>query len=330
MSECEIPVSQLLQFHRRRQRYCQRDQLPPRSVFIAIVVDSVNVCSINSSFAASSARRRRQQRHCQRGEFPSRSCSSTESMSECEIPVSQLLQFHRRRQRYCQRDQLPPRSVFIAIVVYSVNDCMINSNFAASAASTSSTESRLAAFRRRRQCQRGQAPSRSFYITIAVVVVSVNVCSINSRFAAFSARRRRQQRQCQRDEFPFCSSSSTASMSAWSSPVSQLLHFHRHRQRQYQRVEFPVSQLLQFHRRCQRHCQRSSPASQRFHRHRSRLQRQCLLDQFQFRSFFSVVVVNSVNVRVLKFHLAAASIPAISGARSPKVPENGTATSFGN
>jgi hypothetical protein len=33
---------------------------------------------------------------------------------------------------------------------------------------------------------------------------------------------------------------------------------------------------------------------------------------------------------VLKFHLAAASIPAISGARSPKVPANGTATSFGN
>jgi hypothetical protein len=100
-----------------------------------VVVNSVNVSVMNSRFAA--LRRRRQ---CQRGQAPSRSFYITIVIVNVNIGV---LNFPSRS--FCSfidavsvivSDHLQPRSVYIAIVVYSVNVCSINSRFAASSATS--------------------------------------------------------------------------------------------------------------------------------------------------------------------------------------------------
>ena len=109
-------------------------------------------------------------------------------MSARTIPIPQLLQR--------------------VVVVNSVNVSVMNSSFAA--------------LRRRRQCQRGQAPSRSFYITIVIVNVNIGVLNFPSR--------------------SFCSIIVAVSVkSAWPNPVTQLLQRRRRRQCRCQRDRLPLA-----------------------------------------------------------------------------------------
>ena len=88
-------------------------------------------------------------------------------------------------------------------------------------------DSRVAFFRRRRQCQRGQAPSRSYCSAAVIDNVNVSVlrlipvshflnllqfhrrrqrhCQRSTPSSQRFHRRRRRQRHCLLDQFPFCS-----------------------------------------------------------------------------------------------------------------------------